>query len=91
MGVGKAESQNSAPLETKAPAPSPPSETEKAATNPSIKPLYLWDLDPLVYGLAVSFVAGIGISLLTQPPPPDHVHRYFLERHQAEPSSERPS
>jgi len=80
MGVGKAESQDSAPPETKTPAPSPPSETGKAATNPSIKPLYLWDLDPLAYGLAVSFAAGIGVSLLTQPPPQDHVNRYFLEK-----------
>jgi len=80
MGVAKAESQDSAPPETRAPAISPSRETEKAVTNPSIKPLYLWDLDPLVYGLAVSFAAGIGVSLLTQPPPQDHVNRYFLEK-----------
>jgi hypothetical protein len=33
-----------------------------------------------VYGLAVSFAAGIAVSLLTQPPPQDHVNRYFLEK-----------
>jgi sodium/pantothenate symporter len=91
MGAGKAEAQDSAPSETKAPPSSPPRETEKAATNPSIKPYYLWDLDPLVYGLAVSFAAGIGVSLVTQPPPPEHVQRYFLEKDKAEQSPDRPS
>jgi SSS family solute:Na+ symporter/sodium/pantothenate symporter len=41
-------------------------------------PLYLFDLDPVLYGLAVSFVLGIVVSLLTKPLPQEHVNRYFL-------------
>jgi SSS family solute:Na+ symporter/sodium/pantothenate symporter len=35
-------------------------------------------LDPLIYGLLVSFALGILVSLLTQPLPEKHVDRYFL-------------
>jgi SSS family solute:Na+ symporter/sodium/pantothenate symporter len=90
MGAGKAEAQDSGPPETSTAAPSPPHEIEKAGAKPSIKPIYLWDFDPLVYGLAVSFAVGIGVSLLTQPPPADHVHRYFLARATDEQSGDRP-
>jgi Na+/pantothenate symporter len=41
-------------------------------------PLYLLGLDPLIYGLVLSFAAGIVMSLLTQPLPSKHVDRYFL-------------
>jgi SSS family solute:Na+ symporter/sodium/pantothenate symporter len=42
-------------------------------------PLYLFDLDPLIYGLVLSFVLGIVVSLWTEPPPPKHVDAYFVE------------
>jgi SSS family solute:Na+ symporter/sodium/pantothenate symporter len=41
-------------------------------------PLYLFGLDPVIYGLAFSFVAGILVSLFTKPLPQTHVDRYFL-------------
>jgi SSS family solute:Na+ symporter/sodium/pantothenate symporter len=42
-------------------------------------PLYLFDLDPVVYGLLVSFGLGIGVSQATRPPPREHVDHYFLQ------------
>ena len=35
-------------------------------------------LDPLLYGLFISFALGIFVSLCTQPLPTQHVDRYFL-------------
>jgi Na+/pantothenate symporter len=46
----------------------------------TVTPVYLFQLDPLVYGFAVSFLLGITVSLLTQPPPQEHIDRYFLEK-----------
>src|SRR5262249_2818374 len=40
--------------------------------------LDLFDLDPVLYGLAVSFVLGIIVSLLTRTLLKEHVDRYFL-------------
>jgi SSS family solute:Na+ symporter/sodium/pantothenate symporter len=42
-------------------------------------PLYLLGLDPLLYGLLVSFGLGIGVSLATPAPPQDAVDPYFVE------------
>jgi SSS family solute:Na+ symporter/sodium/pantothenate symporter len=42
-------------------------------------PLYLFGLDPLIYGLIVSFGLGFVVSLLTPSPPAEEVDRYFLE------------
>jgi sodium/pantothenate symporter len=41
-------------------------------------PYYLFGLDPLVYGLLLSFAAGIYVSLRTPPMPAKQVDRYFL-------------
>jgi SSS family solute:Na+ symporter/sodium/pantothenate symporter len=41
-------------------------------------PVYLGDIDPVLYGLLMSFVLGIVVSLLTRPLPQKHVDRYFL-------------
>ena len=41
-------------------------------------PIYVLDLDPLIYGLLISFVLGIAVSLFTQPLPQKHVDGYFL-------------
>jgi Na+/pantothenate symporter len=41
-------------------------------------PLYLLGLDPLIYGLLVSFALGIAVSLATRPSPEKHLDRYFL-------------
>jgi sodium/pantothenate symporter len=42
-------------------------------------PLYLFGLDPLLYGLVASFGLGIGVSLATPAPPAETVDPYFLE------------
>jgi SSS family solute:Na+ symporter/sodium/pantothenate symporter len=47
------------------------------ATEP-FAPLYLFNLDPLIYGLLVSFGLGIAVSLLTRPLPASAVDSYFL-------------
>jgi Na+/proline symporter len=39
-------------------------------------PLYVGGVDPLIWGLLVSFALGIGVSLLTRPDP-TLVARYF--------------
>jgi SSS family solute:Na+ symporter/sodium/pantothenate symporter len=41
-------------------------------------PVYLFGLDPLVYGMVVSFVLGILVSRFTHSMPKAHVDRYFL-------------
>jgi SSS family solute:Na+ symporter/sodium/pantothenate symporter len=41
-------------------------------------PVYLLSLDPVLWGLAVSFGVAIVVSLLTAPPPDKHVDTYFL-------------
>jgi SSS family solute:Na+ symporter/sodium/pantothenate symporter len=53
-------------------------ETQSGASGTEFAPLYLFDLDPGLWGLIVSLAAGIFVSLLTQPPPQAHVDRYFL-------------
>jgi Na+/proline symporter len=45
----------------------------------SFAPLYLFGLDPLLYGLAASFVLGVGVSLRSRPLPAEDVDHYFLE------------
>jgi sodium/pantothenate symporter len=44
-----------------------------------LKPYYLAGLDPLIYGLGVSFACGIIVSWLTRPPPEPYVARFFVE------------
>jgi Na+/pantothenate symporter len=41
-------------------------------------PLYLLELDPVLWGLGLSFALGIVVSLVTRPLPEKHVDRYFL-------------
>ena len=45
-----------------------------------VAPVYLLGLDPLVYGMLVSFVLGIVVSRFTTPMPKSHVGRYFLAK-----------
>jgi Na+/proline symporter len=40
-------------------------------------PYYLLGLEPVVWGLAVSALTGIGVSLLTQPPPERLIRKLF--------------
>jgi sodium/pantothenate symporter len=40
-------------------------------------PYYLFGIEPVVWGLAASAIAGIGISVLTSPPPPPLIQRLF--------------
>ena len=37
----------------------------------------LWGMEPIVWGLAVSAVAGVGVSMVTSPPPAELVSRLF--------------
>ena len=46
-------------------------------------PVYLFNLDPVIFGLAISFVLGIVVSLLSRPLPQEHVDSYFVERAEA--------
>jgi SSS family solute:Na+ symporter/sodium/pantothenate symporter len=43
----------------------------------AFRPYYLLGLEPIVWGLAASLTAGIGVSLATAPPGPDLVSRLF--------------
>jgi sodium/pantothenate symporter len=43
-----------------------------------VAPVYLLDLDPVLWGLLVSFALAIVVSLMTRPLPAKHVDRYFL-------------
>jgi len=43
-----------------------------------IAPVYLFGLDPLVYGMIVSLALGIIVSRFTSRLPQNHVDRYFL-------------
>jgi SSS family transporter len=54
------------------------------------QPVYLFGLDPLLYGLMASFGLGIVVSLCTRPMPRNEVDRYFLEQKEAGPS-EKPA
>jgi SSS family solute:Na+ symporter/sodium/pantothenate symporter len=54
---------------------------KEGATGPAAEnfaPLYLFGLDPLIYGFAASFGLGIVVSLLTRPLPASQVDYYFL-------------
>jgi sodium/pantothenate symporter len=46
------------------------------------RPYYLWSTDPIVWGLIVSLLSGLVVSLLTSPPPETVVARLFDERRQ---------
>jgi SSS family solute:Na+ symporter/sodium/pantothenate symporter len=58
-------------------------------TGVNLTPVYLFQLDPLVYGFLVSIAAGILVSLWSRPLPAHHVNRYFLEdQNSGEPSNQ---
>ena len=42
-----------------------------------LAPIWLLDLEPLVWGLLASFTAGIVVSLMTRPPNAELVDRLF--------------
>ncbi|HAA50703.1 MAG TPA: hypothetical protein DCE43_13390, partial [Planctomycetaceae bacterium] len=42
-------------------------------------PYKLFNMDPIIVGLATSFVVGFAVTLLTPPPPRDLVEKYFHE------------
>ncbi len=41
------------------------------------KPYFVYGLEPVVWGLLVSAIAGVGVSLVTRPPHEDHLAKYF--------------
>ena len=44
------------------------------------RPYYLWGLDPVIWGLAASSIAGVLVSLVTQAPPQAVISRLFDSR-----------
>lgn len=48
-------------------------------------PYYLFELDPIIYGLVVSFALGIIVSLVSQPLPARTVDPFFLEETESKP------
>jgi sodium/pantothenate symporter len=46
-------------------------------TGSIFQPYLLYGLEPIVWGLAVSTIAGIGVSLITSPPPAEIVAQLF--------------
>ena len=44
------------------------------------QPYQLFDFDPIIVGLAVSFVAGYVVTLITPAPPEEIVRKYFYKR-----------
>jgi SSS family solute:Na+ symporter/sodium/pantothenate symporter len=55
-----------------------PNRTNLGPAAEPFAPFYLFNLDPVLHGLAVSFILGIIVSLMTKPLPQEHVDRYFL-------------
>ena len=45
--------------------------------NNRFAPYALFDIDPIIWGLAASAIAGVGVSLITTPPPKELVARFF--------------
>jgi SSS family solute:Na+ symporter/sodium/pantothenate symporter len=41
------------------------------------RPYFLLGLDPIVWGLSASLVAGIAVTLITSPPRAEHISRLF--------------
>ena len=41
------------------------------------RPYFLGGIDPIVWGLATSLLAGVGVSLLTAPPPKKLISQLF--------------
>ena len=51
----------------------------------SLSPFYLWGLDPIMWSLLISAIAGIVVSLMTTPPDQERVDRFFLAPDALEP------
>ena len=41
------------------------------------RPYYILGIDPIVWSILASAITGIGISLITPPPPEERVSRFF--------------
>lgn len=53
----------------------------------AFRPYFLLGLDPFVWGLGASLVAGVGVSLFTRPPDPERVALLFDEQPPTSPST----
>ena len=51
------------------------------------RPYYILGIDPIVWSILASAIAGIGVSLITSPPPEEHVSRFFDVQPKAQPVS----
>lgn len=47
------------------------------ASGAAFEPYKLWDFEPIVWGLIVSGIVGVGVSMFTRPPSPELVSRMF--------------
>ena len=52
------------------------------------RPYYILGVDPIIWGMLASVVAGIGVSLLSKPPAPELVKRFFDVRPTSVPAGE---
>lgn len=43
------------------------------------KPYQMFNFDPIIIGLSVSFIAGFVVTKMTAPPPQELVHKYFYK------------
>jgi hypothetical protein len=50
---------------------------EKIGQVTTFRPYFLLEIDPLVWGLTTSLIAGITVSLCTAPPEPELVSKLF--------------
>ena len=41
------------------------------------RPYYILGVDPIIWGLLASVIGGVGVSLLSRPPSPELVKRFF--------------
>lgn len=48
------------------------------------RPYYILGVDPIIWGLLASIVGGVGVSLLSRPPSPELVKRFFEIRPKTE-------
>ncbi|MEZ6069841.1 MAG: hypothetical protein R3C10_06075 [Pirellulales bacterium] len=55
-------------------------------TGGAFRPIYLFGIDPIVWGLLMSAVAGVAVSLATQPPRAEIISNLFDAEPEAEPA-----
>jgi SSS family solute:Na+ symporter/sodium/pantothenate symporter len=57
--------------------PAPLVNEEVLFTGNTFRPFYLLGIDPIVWGLSMSTLAGVAVSLVTKPPAPEVISKLF--------------